>query len=103
MRRANGWIPSPTARRRDVAAGIETLDAALDAAGRDPAEVRVRIGLPMPREEGAGVERSAERLAEVRELGATDFFVSLSHACPDPSAAPEYLAGLGAAFRAAAT
>jgi probable F420-dependent oxidoreductase len=96
-RRASGWIPSPTARREDIAAGIETLDAALVAAGRDPGEVRVRIGLPLRPEDPAPLGR----LEEVRRLGATDFFVSLSRACPDPEAAPEFLAGLGAAFRAA--
>jgi probable F420-dependent oxidoreductase len=101
VRRASGWIPSPTARRRDIAAGIERLDAALTAAGRDPAEVRVRIGVPPPRDDDAGVERSMERLAEVREIGATDFYLYLSRACPDPDAAPEFIAGLGAAFRAA--
>ncbi|HEX4732450.1 MAG TPA: TIGR03619 family F420-dependent LLM class oxidoreductase [Solirubrobacterales bacterium] len=101
VRRASGWIPSPTARRRDIAAGIERLDAALEAAGRDPAEVRVRIGVPAPRDEDAGVERSMERLAEVREIGATDFYLYLSRACPDPDAAPDFIAGLGAAFRAA--
>jgi probable F420-dependent oxidoreductase len=101
VRRASGWIPSPTARRRDIAAGIERLDAALEAAGRDPAEVRVRIGVPASRDEDAGVERSMERLAEVREIGATDFYLYLSRACPDPDAAPDFIAGLGAAFRAA--
>lgn len=101
VRRCGGWIPSPTARRGDIAAGIEQLDAALAEAGRDPSEVRVRIGLPAAREEGAGVEARIERLAEVRELGATDFYVSLSHSCPDPDDAPAYLASLGAAFRTA--
>jgi probable F420-dependent oxidoreductase len=113
VRRCSGWIPSPTARRREIAAGIETLEAALEAAGRDPAEVRVRIGVPPPREGrdgagqsgaaqgGAAVERSMERLGEVRELGATDFYAPLSYLCPDPDAAPDFIAGLGAAFRAA--
>jgi len=96
-RRASGWIPSPTARRDDIAAGIETLDAALAAADREPGEVRVRIGLPLRPED----PEPLGRLDEVRGLGATDFFVSLSRACPDPEAAPEFLAGLGAAFRAA--
>jgi probable F420-dependent oxidoreductase len=103
VRRCGGWIPSPTARRRDIAAGIETLDAALAEAGRDPGEVRVRIGVP-PRKEGdGGVERSMERLSEVRELGATDFYAPLSHLCPDPDAAPEFVAALATAFRAAST
>ena len=101
VRRCNGWIPSPTARRRDIAAGIERLDAALEAGGRDPDEVRVRIGVPPPREGHGAVERSMERLAEVRALGASDFYAPLSHLCPDPDAAPEYLAGLAGAFRAA--
>jgi probable F420-dependent oxidoreductase len=101
VRRCNGWIPSPTARRADIAAGIERLDAALEAGGRDPGEVRVRIGVPASREGDGSVERSMERLAEVRALGASDFYAPLSRLCPDPDAAPEYLAGLARAFRAA--
>jgi hypothetical protein len=42
-----------------------------------------------------------ERLAEVRELGASDFYAPLSHLCPDPDAAPEFIAGLARAFQAA--
>ena len=101
MRRCSGWIPSPTARRREIAAGIETLDAALEAAGRDPGEVRVRIGVPPPKEGDGGVERSMERLGEVRELGATDFYAPLSHLCPDPDQAPAFIASLASAFRTA--
>lgn len=101
VRRCSGWIPSPTSRRRDIAAGIEKLDAALAAAGRDPGEVRVRIGVPPPKEGDGDVGRSMERLAEVRALGATDFYAPLSHLCPDPDAAPEFVAGLAAAFRTA--
>jgi hypothetical protein len=100
VRRCQGWIPSPTARRGEIAAAIETLDGTLEAAGRDPGEVRVRIGVPPPKA-GEGAEHSMERLAEVRALGATDFYAPLSHLCPDPDAAPEFIAGLGAAFRAA--
>lgn len=101
VRRCSGWIPSPTSRRRDITAGIEKLDAALAAAGRDPGEVRVRIGVPPPKEGDGDVGRSMERLAEVRALGATDFYAPLSHLCPDPDGAPEFVAGLAAAFRAA--
>lgn len=100
-RRASGWIPSPTARRRDIAAGIETLDAALEAAGRDPAELRVRIGAPATGDDSGEPRLDAERLAEFRDLGASDFYVPLSHLCPDPDAAPEFIAGLASAFRAA--
>jgi probable F420-dependent oxidoreductase len=101
VRRCSGWIPSPTARRRDIAAGIERLDAALEAAGRDPAEVRVRIGAPATGDAAGGPELDAERLAEFRELGASDFYAPLSHLCPDPDAAPEFIAGLAQAFRVA--
>lgn len=101
VRRGDGWIPSPTARRREIAAGVERLDAALTAAGRDPGEVRVRIGLPATGVDGGGPGLDAERLAEFRALGASDFYAPLSHLCPDADAAPEYLAGLASAFRAA--
>jgi probable F420-dependent oxidoreductase len=101
VRRCGGWIPSPTSGRREIAAGIEKLDAALVEAGRDPGEVRVRIGVPAPKEGDGAVERSMERLAEVRALGASDFYAPLSHLCPDPDRAPEFVAGLAAAFREA--
>lgn len=101
VRRCGGWIPSPTARRREIAAGVERLDAALAAAGRDPAEVRVRIGLPARTDDTGAPALDAERLAAFRQLGASDFYAPLSHLCPDPDAAPEYLAALASAFRTA--
>jgi probable F420-dependent oxidoreductase len=99
VRRCNGWIPSPTARRADIAAGIDRLDAALEAAGRDPSEVRVRIGAPAKAGDGGEPELDAERLAQFRDLGASDFYAPLSHLCPDADAAPEFVAGLASAFR----
>ncbi len=101
VRHCGGWIPSPTARRRDIAAGIERLDAALEAAGRDPDEVRVRIGAPATVDDAGRPALDAERLAQFRELGASDFYAPLSHLCPDPDAAPEFLANLASAFRGA--
>jgi probable F420-dependent oxidoreductase len=101
VRRCSGWIPSPTARRREIAAGIEQLDAALAAAGRDPAEVRVRIGAPVTAADDGAPAIDAARLAAFRDLGASDFYAPLSHLCPDPEDAPEYLAGLASAFGAA--
>jgi probable F420-dependent oxidoreductase len=101
VRRCSGWIPSPTARRREIAAGIERLDTALEAGGRDPAEVRVRIGAPVATADDGAPALDAARLAEFRDLGASDFYAPLSHLCPEPDAAPEYLAGLASAFRAA--
>jgi probable F420-dependent oxidoreductase len=101
VRRCSGWIPSPTARRREIAAGIERLDAALEAAGRDPGEVRVRIGAPAAADDAGRPQLDAERLAEFRDLGASDFYAPLSHLCPNPDAAPEFIAGLASAFRTA--
>ncbi|HEY2478631.1 MAG TPA: TIGR03619 family F420-dependent LLM class oxidoreductase [Solirubrobacterales bacterium] len=101
VRRCGGWIPSPTARRREIAAGIERLDAALKAAGRDPGEVRVRIGVPAGGDESGRPTLDTERLAEFRALGASDFYAPLSHLCPDADSAPAYIAGLAAAFRSA--
>lgn len=102
VRRCNGWIPSPTARRADIAAGIERLDAALAAAGRDPSEVRVRIGAPAKAGDDGEPILDTERLAQFRDLGASDFYAPLSHLCPDADAAPEFVAGLARAFRSAA-
>jgi probable F420-dependent oxidoreductase len=101
VRRCSGWIPSPTARGREIAAGVERLDDALAAAGRDPSEVRVRIGAPVAVDDAGAPQLDAERLAEFRELGASDFYAPLSHLCPDPDAAAEFIGALAAAFGAA--
>jgi len=99
VRRCSGWIPSPTSRRADIAAGIDRLDAALTAAGRDPAEVRVRIGAPATAGDDGAPSLDAERLAQFRDLGASDFYAPLSHLCPDADAAPEFVAKLAGTFR----
>jgi probable F420-dependent oxidoreductase len=102
VRRCSGWIPSPTARRREIAAGVARLDAALEAADRDPAEFRVRIGAPVAVDDSDRPTLDTERLTQFRELGASDFYAPLSHLCPDSDAAPEFIVALASAFRDAA-
>ncbi|HYJ23340.1 MAG TPA: TIGR03619 family F420-dependent LLM class oxidoreductase [Solirubrobacterales bacterium] len=101
VRFGRGWIPSPTARRRKIGADIECLDAALVEAGRAPREVRVRVGLPVARDEQGRplLEPSLAKLPALRELGATDIYVSLTQLCPDPAEAPRFFDALVAGFR----
>lgn len=104
VRFGRGWIPSPTARREDVRAGIERLDGALAEAGRDPAEVRVRIGLPTARDEDRRprLGKSLARVPELLDLGATDVYVSFAQFCRDPAEAPEFFRTLASGFATAA-
>ena len=103
VRFGRGWIPSPTARRDDVRAGIERLDTALREAGRDPAEVRVRIGLPTARDEQRRprLGKSLARVPELLELGATDVYVSFAQFCRDPAEAPAFFRALASGFETA--
>ncbi|WP_409329684.1 TIGR03619 family F420-dependent LLM class oxidoreductase [Trujillonella humicola] len=103
VRWGSGWIPAPVDRPDDVAAGVRRLRAALVAAGRDPASVRVRV-TPEAVRDGAGRVDLAASLAGAAGLlaaGGTDLFVSLMGWCPDPAGAPGFLRDLAAAHRAA--
>ncbi len=98
----SGWIPSPTARRDDVRQAVPRLVDALRAAGRDPADVRVRVGLPIARDDERRplLERSLERVGELLELGGTDVHVTLTQLSRDPAEAPGLLERLADGFRA---
>ncbi len=101
---ADGWIPSPPTRTAEVATGAERLRDAFAAAGRDPAELRVRVSLPP----GKGADgapdpaRTFDRLpAALERTGATDVFVAHAAFGADPDGAAELFADLVAAFRTA--
>lgn len=102
MRFGSGWIPSVDARRDDVRAGAERIADALRAAGRDPAELRIRAGLPTVRDDDGKpqLEPSLARVPEMLAIGATDLYVFLPQFCGDPAEAPTVLRALADGFRA---
>ena len=65
----DGWIPIMGATLDDVSAGAAQLREALDAAGRDPAELRVRVPLPVVRGDLAATLAGADAAVAA---GATD-------------------------------
>jgi len=79
VRFGRGWIPSPTARAKDIVASAAELRAALANAGRDPGELRVRISPRLLLDE-AGVPdlvRTFARLpALVADATPCDIFVA---------------------------
>lgn len=106
VRHADGWIPAPPTRPAQVAEGAELLRKAFAAAGRDPAELRVRVSLGPVRDEQRRPQpgRTFERLPEVlAATGATDVFVAHEAFGRDPAAAPALFAELAAAFAATRT
>ena len=97
LRWGSGWIPAPVDGPEAVADGVRRLRAALTAAGRDPASVRVRV-TPQAVRDGAGRVDVGASLAGADELvaaGGTDLFVSLMGWCPRPGACPRLPRGAG--------
>ena len=103
VRWGSGWIPAPVDGPAEVAAGVRRLREALTGAGRDPADVRVRVTPPAVRDEQGAVDVAAS-LAGADELlaaGGTDLFVSLMGWCPDADRSPAFLEELAAAHHGA--
>jgi probable F420-dependent oxidoreductase len=99
----SGWIPSPTARPDEIAAGVERLHTALKESGRDPASLRVRVGL-RPRRDLSGdldLDLSLAALPELVRSGGTDVLVLLPAFCPDAALTDQFLRRLVPAFRSA--
>lgn len=103
VRFADGWIPSPPTGREAAAAGAVRIHDALREAGRDPAGFRVRLSLPLVRDERGrpDPQRSVAALPQLAAAGATDVFVPLAAFAPTPAAATALLPELVAAARAA--
>lgn len=80
VRFGTGWLPSPGARVEEVTAGIPKLHEALSAARRDPAEVRVRVALPVARASDGRPDLDAAFAAvpALLQAGATDVHTPLA-------------------------
>jgi len=103
VRWGSGWIPAPVDGPAEVAEGVRRLREALTGAGRDPADVRVRVTPPAVRDEqgAADVAASLAGADELLAAGGTDLFVSLMGWCPDADRAPAFLEELAAAHHGA--
>jgi len=91
-----GWMPIG-AGPAEIAGGVRILREALRAAGRDPAELRVRAPAPAARGADGGVDLEAtlDRLDELRHAGATHAGFALDRFVRDASAIEPFLARLG--------
>jgi probable F420-dependent oxidoreductase len=101
VRWGSGWIPAPVDGPREIAEGVRRLREALDAAGRDPAAVRVRVTPRAVRDDRERVDLAASlgTAGDVLAAGGTDLFVSLMSWCAEPARAPAFLEELAAAHR----
>ena len=80
----DGWIPIMGERRDGIAAGVVELRRRLEAAGRDPNELRVRSAARFGRtEEGVpDLKVTIERSRDLAEVGVTDLDIPFT-AYPD--------------------
>jgi probable F420-dependent oxidoreductase len=91
-----GWMPIG-ASPAELADGVRRLHDALRAAGRDPAELRVRAPAPAVRGASGGVDLEAtlHRLEELRHAGATHAGFALDRFVRDASEIEPFLERLG--------
>jgi len=104
VRHAAGWIPAPPTKPADVAAGATLLRSAFAEAGRDPAELRVRVSLAPGRDDDGRItaSRTFDALpATLAQTGATDVFVAHQAFGSPADAAPELFGELAEAFAGA--
>jgi alkanesulfonate monooxygenase SsuD/methylene tetrahydromethanopterin reductase-like flavin-dependent oxidoreductase (luciferase family) len=92
-----GWMPIG-AGPAEIADGVRRLHGALRAAGRDPAELRVRAPAPAVRGSGGGIDLAAtlRSLEELRQAGATHAGFALDRFVRDASEIEPFLERLGA-------
>jgi probable F420-dependent oxidoreductase len=100
-RHGDGWIPIMGETTDGIAAGVATLQDALQAAGRDPNGFEVQAPLRVARaEDGKGFDlaRSMESVPELVAAGATNINVTFQAFCQDPKDAPAFFAECVARF-----
>ncbi len=87
VRHGSGWIPSPTATVDDVRAGVDAVHQALASAGREPGSVRVRVALPVIRDDDRRpqLDRSFAAVPDLLAFGATDVHTPLGQWCRNPA------------------
>lgn len=74
----DGWMPLAASSPDEVAAGVGVIADAYRAVGRDPADLRVRAGLPVVRgDEGVDLTATMAEVGPLEEAGVTCFGVNL--------------------------
>ena len=104
----DGWLPLGRMRPDDVVAESAVLRDAFVAAGRDPGELGIRVGLPLARAaegasgpdvvEGFDLAASRERVAALAEAGATSFSAPLLPGNDTLDAIGRWLDAIAASF-----
>lgn len=101
VRHGDGWIPSPDATPDGVAADVPRLHQALSAQARDPASMRVRVSLPIVRDQEHRplLDESFAAVPTLLKLGATDVHTPLAVWCRSPTLVEPWCRRLVAAWR----
>jgi probable F420-dependent oxidoreductase len=77
VRLGDGWIPIMGETTEGIAAGVETLRSAYDAAGRAGDELRVRAPLPLARDDGGpSLAATLDGIGPLADAGATDVYLT---------------------------
>jgi alkanesulfonate monooxygenase SsuD/methylene tetrahydromethanopterin reductase-like flavin-dependent oxidoreductase (luciferase family) len=95
----DGWLPlGPTVP--EIAAGIATLRAAFTERGRDPATLRVRVGVPVVTDDAGRADAAATfaPAVELVAMGVTSLSVALGRSVRTRADVEPYLRDLVAAF-----
>ena len=93
----DGWLPIVGTSAEDVAAGTAALRDAFAEAGRDPAALRVRGGLPTVRDADgrADLDATLAGAEAMAAAGATEVSITLRAFVGDVEDAPDWLQALG--------
>ncbi len=95
-----GWMPINLLDAATLGAGVATIRAAFTAAGRDPATLQVRAGIPVVLQADGSVDVGATTapVAGLAAAGATMVSVGLGRSLKDPEAVGDFLSQIGSAF-----
>jgi alkanesulfonate monooxygenase SsuD/methylene tetrahydromethanopterin reductase-like flavin-dependent oxidoreductase (luciferase family) len=95
-----GWMPINLLDAEALGAGVATIRAAFTAAGRDPATLQVRAGIPVVLQDDGSVDVGATTgpVPELEAAGATMVSVGLGRSLKDPAAVGDFLFQIGSAF-----
>jgi probable F420-dependent oxidoreductase len=94
----DGWMPLAAASPEEIGAGVDRIADAYRAAGRDPAGLQVRTGLPLVRgADGIDLGATMDAVGPLVEAGATSFAANLRRMATPEDARP-WLESVAAAW-----